>query len=436
MKNPRFLLFTAQLLVFVSLISLFPTGSAARDYLDLSADVRKLPTAVPYFIDKTTGNTSESGRKFASLLSRSLEFHGFLTVIDPQMYGGRQDMDWRTLGAELAVLGQYEKKGDNLVLEMRLLDILNGQMIVGKRYRGSQKDHKLMLFKFCDEAIYKLTGEQGIALSQITFVSNNGGSKEIYIADILGDQVRQVTRHHDISVSPKFTPDGRDLAYTSYHRGNPNLYLTQLSGSTTRAISWRPGLNLAPAFSPINATMILSLSMDGNSDLYLAETNAKPRQQVKIIEQLTKNSGLNVSPCWSPDGKKIAFVSDRGGSPQIYVMDMKNRNPRRITFLGNYNTSPSWSPKGDSIAYAGFAGGVYQIFTISPDGGEPKQITNSWGSHESPSWSPDGRQIVFSRQRNNDEEICAIFRNGSGLRPLFHLPGDQSLPQWSPRLPY
>lgn len=414
-----------------------PAPLKARDYIDLTADTRKIPTAVPYFINKKDGLSDLTGKKFASVLGRSLDFHGFLSIIDPDKYAGSQETDWQALGAEFAVLGQYELNADGIVLEMRLVEISNGQMVTGKRYRGPAKDSKLMLFKFCDEVIYKLTGEPGVALSLITFVSGATGQKEIYLSDIIGEEIRQVTKHHNLAVSPKFTPDARKLVYTSYHRDNPNLYITDLSKTTTRCISWRPGLNLAPTFSPDGNRMIFTISKKGNSDLYLTQADAPPRKQVAIIDQLTKNSGLNVSPSWSPDGKKIAFVSDRGGSPQIYVMELAKKNVRRITFLGNYNTSPSWSPKGDLIAYAGLAGGAYQIYTVDPNGkSPPTQITKTWGDHESPSWSPDGRQIVFSRKRDANQNICAVFKNGSGLRVLFKLPGEQSLPQWSPRLQF
>ncbi|MEJ2689165.1 MAG: protein TolB, partial [Deltaproteobacteria bacterium] len=391
-------LFSYGLLLFV------PPEIQARDYLDLTADTRTIPTAVPYFINKKTGLSDLTGKKFALILGRSLAFHGFLSIIDPDKYGGMQSTDWQALGAEFAVIGQYEQRGDKIVFELRLLEIQNGQVITGKRYIGLAKDSKLILFKFCDEVIYKLTGEQGVALSLISFVGNSSGKKEIYVSDILGEDIRQVTKHHYLAVSPRFSPNAHKLAYTSYHRGNPNLYITDLSQTTTRCISWRPGLNLAPAFSPDGSRMIFTMSKNGESDLYLAKANAPARQEVTILGQLTRHSGLNVSPTWSPDGKEVAFVSDRGGSPQIYVMDMGTKHVRRLTFEGNYNTSPSWSPKGDLIAYAGQAGGVYQLFTIAAKGDTPAtQITNSWGSYESPSWSPDGRQIVFSRKRNDKQ---------------------------------
>ena len=110
-----------------------------------------------------------------------------------------------------------------------------------------QKDR--MLYKYCDHVIKTLTGTEGIADSKIAFVSTNLKTKEVYLTDILGREVRQVTRHKNLTVSPRFKPGGIFLTYSSYHTGNQNLYITDLRQTkTTRALSRRKGLNLGPAW--------------------------------------------------------------------------------------------------------------------------------------------------------------------------------------------
>lgn len=418
-------------LACITLLLFNPSGAKARVYLDItSAEFHKLPIAVPYFLDKKNpGQTHETDRKMADLLSRALNFHGFIKIVSPLTYGGRQDSDWETAGVDFTVLGQYDTTPSGIVLELRLVDTKGARMILGRRYRGAWSKHRQMVLRFCDEIILKLSGERGISLSKIAFVSDQAGHKEIYLSDILGDQIRQVTRHGNLAVSPRFSPNGAKLAYTSYHRGNPDLYVTDLSqNKITKAISWHKGLNMAPAWSPNGNTMLVTLSKDNNPDLYLIRTNGK------IIRRLTENTGISVSPSWAPDGKHFAFVSDRTGKPQIYIMELWSGKVKRLTYEGRENTTPNWSPKGDWIAYTGDTQYGHHIFIISPDGGRPIQVTKSWGNHESPSWSPDGRQLVFSRRRNDNQKLCAIFRNGRGLRVLFPMPGNQSGPQWSPRL--
>ncbi len=411
---------------------LFSSMAQARVYLDItSPDFRKVPFAVPYFSNKNNPvRIDQSDRDMAGLLTAALEFHGFISVIPPDRYDGSRDTDWIKLGADFAIITDYMTSGETMTFEFRLIDVSAGKMLIGKRYKGSPDLSDKIILRFCDEVIYQLTGERGISFSNITFASEvPGGYKEIFVADILGRDIKQITRHKSLAVSPKFSRDGKMLAYTSYHPGNPNLYVTNWQDAkTTRAVSRHSGLNLAPAWSPDGKTMVITLSKDGNPDLYLISNEGT------ILDRLTKNTGISVSPDWSPDGKNIVFVSDRSGTPQIYVMNVKTKSVRRITFQGNDNTEPSWSPDGEWIAYAGLYEGFYQIFIIKPEGGQPLQLTWLRDDHESPSWSPDSRQVVFSRRHDNDRDICTVFRNGTGMRTLFHLEGNQSSPEWSTRM--
>jgi len=419
-----------RILVLVAALLLTGSIAEARVYIDVTSQFRKIPMAVPYFLNGPQATEAETaGKELAGILTRALTFHGFISVSDPATYGGRQDSDWPALGAEFVILGNYETKGNSMAAEMRLVDVKEGQMIAGRRYSGPLERRRDMMLRFCDEVVLQLTGERGVSQTQIAFISDATGKKEVHLSDVLGDETRQVTRHQSITVSPRFAPDGVRLAYTSYHRENPNLYVTDLRQSkTTKSVSTRAGLNMAPAWSPDGSTMAVTLSKDGNPDLYLIDLDGK------ILRRLTAEAGINVSPNWSPDGKSLAFTSDRTGTPQVYIMDLGSQAVRRITYEGNYNTSPSWSPKGDMIAYAGLSESKYHIFTIRPDGGKPVQLTQSWGDHESPSWSPDGRQIVFSRKRDGKSELCTVFANGAGMHTLFNLSGNQTNPQWSPRL--
>lgn len=432
MTTRRYLYFSPFFLVLTAFFqSIFTTPAAARVYVDItSAQLHKVPIAVPYFIDKShPDQKSKLGKEMSSLLSRALDFHGFVDILPAEAYDGSQNMDWTDIGADYTILGNFENDAEGIALELRLIDAYKGYMTLGRRYKGPVSRHDLMVKKFCDEVVEKLTGEPGISLSKIAFVSDKTGQKEIYVSDVFGENVRQVTNHRHLAVSPRFSPDGKKLAYTSYHKNNPNLYITDLSQSkTTKLVSRRQGLNMAPAWSPDGRTMAITLSIDDNPDLYLIDIAGE------IIERLTKNAGINVSPTWSPDGKELAFVSDRSGSPQIYVMTMKNKSVSRITYSGSYNSTPSWSPKGDWIAYSSKNDGNYHIIIIRPDGDSPTKITSTPGDHESPSWSPDGKQILFSRKINNKQQIYAINRNGTGMRALFANFGDQTFPQWSPRI--
>ena len=420
------------LIIAAGLVLSFQPPARARVYLDItSPDLRKVPIAVPSFIaGEGSVATPGLGSDLAGLMTRGLLLHGFVKALPASSYNDSQQADWTAAGADFVILGQYSAAPGSLVLEMRLLDILEGRAIFAKRFSGTPKQRQAMILKFCDEVILQLTGERGVSSTKIAYISDETGDKEIHIADVVGSNFRQVTRHHSMIASPRFSPDGSRLAYTSYHRDNANFYITDLAQSTTtRAISRRKGLNLAPAWSPVDhELLVITLSMDGNPDLYLMTTTGA------IRERLTENSGVNVSPDFSPDGQEVVFVSDRSGRPQLYIMDMRSRAVRRLTFQGTDNSEPAWSPKGDWIAYTGLLGGNYHLFMIRPQGGTPVPITRTAGDHEAPSWAPDGRQLVFARKFDDERKICIINKNGSNMRVLFDLKGNQSSPRWSPRL--
>ena len=405
-------------------------SSAERVYLDISAqDTRKIQFAVPWLVSKDySDKTQKLGADLADTLAKSLKFHGIISIIPTADYGGSQNANWKKLGADFVVFGNYAVTAKGIKLELRLFDVAGDETMMGKAFSGTMNQKEQMLFKFCDQVVKELTGVEGIASTKIAFVSHEHNAKEVYITDILGRSLRQVTRHHNLIVSPRFTPDGNMLSYTSYHSGNSNLYITDLRQSkTTRALSRRKGMNLAPAWAPDGKRLILTLSVNGNPDLYMLDNKGR------ILEQLTKRAGINVSPSWSPDGNKIAFVSDRANRrPQIYIMDLRTRETQRITYQGSENAEPSWSPNGDLIVYSSLQDGVYQLFTIKPEAGaQPTQITTDLSHHESPSWSPDGNQIIFSKRDGKKHQIYAIMKNGSFQRRVLAFPGSHSYPQWS-----
>ena len=403
-----------------------PIQAEERTYYDISAsDVRKIMLAVPSF-----AGTSNQGGAVAKLLSKGLDLHGFIGVVDPSRYGGSRDADWKTVGVDYVVLGQVNNDPAGLVIEGQILDVASGKLLAGRRLRGAVGQLEEMTLRLCDSLIQDFTGEPGVARTRIAFVSDGTGRKEVYVSDILGLHPRQITKHRALCVAPRFTPDGNHLTYSSYHRGNQDLYITDLRQSqSTRSISRRKGLNLAPAFAPNGRSMILTLSKNGNPDLFSMD------MQGNILGQLTSGSGINVSASYSPDGRSIAFVSDRSGKPNVYVMSASGGGAKRLTFKCSENSEPAWSPKGDEIAFTGLTGGQYQLFVMDTNGGNVRQITNGGGNFESPTWAPDGRLLAVTRKSGSRSELCVVSKNGKDVRVLFPMRGNQSYPQWSGRLP-
>ncbi|MBV5316247.1 MAG: PD40 domain-containing protein [Desulfobulbaceae bacterium] len=420
----------ATIIALVTCLLLCPLAqesSAERAYFDITAtDVRKIMVAVPNF----SGSAGMPGTSVSQLLTKGFELHGFISVIDSSKFGGSKEADWKTLGADYVVMGQVSSDPAGMVIEGQILDVASNKLLAGRRYKGSASQMEDMTLRLCDGLIEDFTGEMGVARTSLAYISDATGRKEVYVADILGRHPRQVTKHQALCVSPRFTPDGNFLAYSTYHNGNQDLYITDLrQNASTNALSRRKGLNLAPAFAIDGKTMVLTLSKNGNPDLFRID------RQGEVLEELTSRSGINVSPSFSPDRQSMAFVSDRSGKPNVYVMNMSSRQVKRMTFKNSENSEPSWSPKGDEIAYTGLQGGSYQLFVMDRNGGGERQLTSGGGNYETPTWSPDGRLLAVARKSGGRSEICVVSKNGKDVRVLFAMKGNQSYPQWSNRLP-
>lgn len=426
-------------ILFLALF-IFSSGAEARVYLDVNAPTLvQIPIVLPRWkaIDKTPPALPA---KVYEVLENDLTLSGFFRVIPhnslPSHLQKKEGIpstlylqEWMPAGGEILLAGEttLESEGLNLKLKFHLFDLVEQKHLVGKQYEGPVQNLRAIAHRMADEVILQLTGERGVNTTKIAYVNLQAGNKEIFISDIDGANIKQVTRNQSINLSPVWTPDGKRIAFTSYLKRNPDLYLVDPEGKNLTRFLHHPGLNTSPSWSPDGKQIALMLGMEGKSDIYLVDANGgNPKK-------LTKGHGNEASPTWSPDGKRIAFVSDRSGSPQIYVMSAEGSDTRRITFEGSYNTQPSWSPKGDQIAFCGRVGGRFTILTIKPDGGGLQRLTQS-GDNENPCWSPDGRYIAFSSTRTGASKILIMHANGLNPKPLTQAKGGESSPSWSRRM--
>ncbi|MEF3168332.1 MAG: Tol-Pal system beta propeller repeat protein TolB [Deltaproteobacteria bacterium] len=419
-------LYRTVFLLFISVCYMAHPAEAIV-YIDITAPgMRQIPIAVPYL--DTLPRTFENdlvGRKLAEVLSNDLTFHGFFSVLDPMTYGGRANADWGRYRLDFLVTGSVTANGDTISVDWRLLEMPSQKVLEQRNYTGKSGDYRRMAHEFCDVIIKAITGEHGVSLSKIAFVGKNGAFKDVFIADFDGYGPVAVTSDKSATLSPRFSPDGNRIAYTSYRSGKPHLYIKDLRSGKVTKIAGHPGINISPAWHPNGDRLAVSLSKDGQPDIYVIDL------QGRVLEKLTGGIGMKVSPTWSPDGTRIAYVSDQSGSPQIYVMNLATRSSKRITHSGDYNTDPQWSPKGDRIAYVSRIGGRFQIMTISPDGGALTQLTSS-GSNENPVWSPDGRLILFTSNRFGPKSLFVMLANGDAQRILMRHNGPVSTPSWGP----
>ena len=409
----------------------------ARLYIDItSPSMRKISIAIPDF--KYLGKKNEYpglSSKLPGIISNDFDLSGYFRLLDKDSFiegpksGITRDSihfkDWSVIGATLLLKGGYECIGEQLKVEARLFDVFSGRQLYGKRVLGLVEQSRYLMHRLANDIILTVTGHSGPFLTKLAFIGTSTGHKEIYISDYDGQNLEQITQYNTITLSPRLSPSGDKMIYTSFRNSRTMLFMHDMIKKSVIKISDRKGLNIAAAWKPNRKELALTLTISGNPDIYLIDLKGK------ILKRLTSNWGIDVSPAFSPDGNKMAFVSNRSGSPQVYILDLIANQVERLTFEGNYNTSPAWS-KLDRIAFAGSLDGHFDIYTISPDGKDLYRVTQDQGNNEDPCWSPDGRYIAFSSNRTGgNHHIFIANANGANQRQITFFKGDQLSPSWT-----
>jgi TolB protein len=318
--------------------------------------------------------------------------------------------------ADYVAFGNLQESG-GLSADTYLFDVKTRQQLIASRHSG---DPRRMAHEFADEIVKLLTGRDGIATSRIAYVAGDS----INMMDYDGFNPRRFASDGPLLRFPQFSPDGRYLAYVSYKTGVPNIVVRSGDGALVGGTSFNSTTS-SPSISPGGQLAFSSaISGDGSMEIYVSNLDgSNPRRLTRTPKS------VNISPRWNPrTGREIAFISDRGGSPQVYVMDASGANQRPLVARGGHADSPSWSPDGRYLAFTYGGAGSFQVFIADVASGQLLQLT-SQGRNESPTWSPDGRHLAFQSNRTGRWEIWQMHIDGSGQRQVSR--GGGRLPTWA-----
>lgn len=332
----------------------------------------------------------------------------------------------KNIGAEFFLTTNLSKEGENLILRHNLYDVKAKKIIFAKKYKGEKKTIKTMAHTLTDELLYHLTGQKGISLTKIAFISDRTGFKELYIMDADGSNQQPLTLYKSICLSPAWAPSGKEIYFVSYHTGKPSIVSLQwLEG---KAVNLKLPFKSAssPCVSPDGKYLLFSGSRGNSTNIYRLDL------ETNQYEQLTFSKSIDTDGFYSPFGNFILFTSGRGGSPQIYYMNNEGLDVKKITFEGSYNAEPKISPEGNYFVYTSREGLNFQIYLQEISTGLRVPLTFS-GSNESPCFSPDGKKIVYSSNITGNYEIYVMDLNGENKKRLTFT-GNNTQPVWSPYL--
>ena len=394
------------------------------------------PVAVPDTIEQG-GDTDEASAKIERVMRENLELSGYFEVLPVESYFFDTDEEgmsvadinfgnWLNVGADGLVKSAVRQEGDGYRLDLRLFIVEDGQQVEldGTTPSVDSRDEiRTEVNNFINQVIEHYTQAEGMFGTRIAYSRRYGTDvKHIYTMDMDGSNKQRITQSNNIHLVPTFGPD-RHLFFTYYADGNPDLFVYR-NGDLDR-LSRSPGQNSGAAYCDGKLAATMSRETE-QTDIYLIDPDSGD-----VIEQLTDHWAIDVSPTWSPDCSRLAFVSSRSGGAHIFVMDMDDRQPQRLTFQGNYNTEPSWSPEGDRIAFSGRdERASFDIFTVDMDG-NIERLTQDQGNNFEPAYSPNGRYIVFASTREGGRHLWLMTHDGLVQHRITDEGSEYGEPAWT-----
>jgi Tol biopolymer transport system component len=286
--------------------------------------------------------------------------------------------------------------------------------------------------------LHSLSGHVG---GVIAFQTDRDRQDEIYVMNADGsDQRLLISNQWALDSMPAWSPEGNRIALASRERGKDFEISVVSVAEDLQGITGEVGKltdnefdDLHPTWSP-DGRQIAFYSQRGNySDIYVVDCDGTDENQ------LTETLSNDKDPAWSPDGKLIAFVSNRDNDNEIYVMKPDGSDQGALTENDSNEWSPAWSPDGSQIAFVTDRNGQQDLYLMGSDGGNVRRLTDdSYPWNDDPAWSPDGKLIAFRSNRNDQVDIYLIQVESSSIpQQLTHNSGiDQDrAPTWRPYNP-
>lgn len=191
-----------------------------------------------------------------------------------------------------------------------------------------------------------------------------------------------------------------------------DIYIMRADGSEQTRLTDTPSNETLPALSPDGQRIAFVSDRDGNREIYVMNVDGSEQTN------LTRDAADDWTPSWSPDGQYIVFSSFRDGNWEVYRMAADGSEQRRITHNEHADYSPAWSPDGSTIAFVTDRDGDLEIYLMDPEGGDQRNLTSHPATDQGPSWSPDGQWIMWESYRDDNMELYVCDPEGGNLNNM------------------
>ena len=329
--------------------------------------------------------------------------------------------------------GGAERKVSDSPLESSLAWMPDGKSLAVAERTSDQEPYHVVLVSLASGERRPLTapppgtrGDHDPAISpdgkNLCFVRwlAGSGASDLYVMPVVGGEPRRLTADGVWIYGPVWTPDGREIVFSSNRSGGQNLWRIPAAGGKPRRLDFAQSEVRSAAFATVgpgkSVRMAYSTSVFDDNVWRLDLTHGgKPKPVIATMAR-------DWSPQFSPDGNRMAFSSDRSGSFEIWVSRADGSLPVQLTSLGGgVVESPRWSPDGKRIAFAALVERSAANFTpkinrhvyvVESDGGIPRRLTADRAEEARPSFSQDGRWIYFRSDHSGTQQIWKISTDG------------------------
>ena len=270
----------------------------------------------------------------------------------------------------------------------------------------------------------------------LAYEANKGAQWTTYVRDMRSGRERVLLRSKQAVLNPEFRPDGKWIAVQSDFEGdeNYNIYIVPSSGGSARKLTDTPADSSSPRWSPDGTKLAFLSNRDRDRDNVFLLDVARRR-----VRQLTHEDDIVGEIAWHPDGKRIAYSVGIGKNDRIRSVDLAGNEETLVAFpdaeshIGGDLGKPSpFSPDGASMAFESNRHDHLDLGVIDLQTREVRWLVETPHDKTMPIWSPDGRQIGFLENRDGLVRLMAVAADGTGLRGVSPADGVASRPRWLP----
>jgi TolB protein len=385
---------------------------------------------------------ADGGIDVAAIVQRDLESSGRFKgmpradmLSTPTTSAGIDVAGFKQQRNDYVAVGRLAAVGNgDIAIDVELVNVLTGQRVLGQKWTVKAANLRNGAHRVADAIYEKVTGVRGAFATRIAYVSVDGKAPsqryQLIVADADGEAPRMILQSDRPIMSPAWSADGDWLAYVSFERRVSAVYVQQVRTGQRRMVSARAGINGSPSWAPDGKKLALTLSgTNGNLDIYLLDLGTQ------ALTRLTDDPSIDTEAVFTRDGTGIYFTSDRSGNPQVYRLTVgSSERPRRVTFTGAYNARPRISPDDKKLAVLTLDQGAYRI-AIQDVASGSLGVLSKGRQDESPSFAPNGDMVILAGRERGQGVLQTISIDGQTSLRLNADAGEVREPVWGPFLP-